>query len=148
VFLFACFYIELCLYVDNEYNEILKDMGNGLSLVSIQNLNPCEDIENKTNTRSAVVKKEEIFQEKSSIQQQQQDETISSLSSYEPTEQERILFEKMCDNRMRIQMQHQQLMMKAARLVCFSSINNDSLNRKSTQCNNQLDLQTMKCIRY
>ncbi len=147
MFLFACFYIELCLYVDNEYNEILKDMGNGLSLVSIQNLNPCEDIENKTNTCSAVVKKAEISQEKSSIQQQQ-DETISSLSSYEPTEQERILFEKMCDNRMRIQMQHQQLMMKAARLVCFSSINNDLLNRKSTQCNNQLDLQTMKCIRY
>jgi len=40
---------------------------------------------------------------------------------------------------MRIQMQHQQLMIKAAKLLCFSPINNDSFISKNTQ-NYQLDL--------
>jgi hypothetical protein len=104
-------------------------MGNGLSLVSVQNLNPLEDVENKS---SNLVQKQEIIQEKPSIEQQEEEINYSSPLTFEPNEQEKYLFERIWDNRMRIEMQHQQLMMKAARLLCFSSINNDSFIHKNT----------------
>ncbi|CAF0734256.1 unnamed protein product [Adineta steineri] len=140
--------------MNNAYKQITKDMGNGLSLISIQDFNSSQDRENKLNNNnsSALAKKEEVSKEKlsteqpplSSTQQQSQheeEEANSTISLCEPNEQERILFEKLWENRTRIQMQHQQLMMKAARLLCFTSVDiNQSFNTK----NNQSDLQTIK----
>jgi hypothetical protein len=37
-------------------------MGHGLSLVSIENLNPSEDIENKTNNCSVPLQRGQTFQ--------------------------------------------------------------------------------------
>jgi hypothetical protein len=139
---------QIIWFLDDRYKQLLKDIGNGLSLVSVQNLRPSQDLENKSNTNNCpavVVQKEEILQEIPSIQlrSEQIEEIDSSSSSYRPTEQEKFLFEKVWNNRMRIQMQHQQLMMKAAKL-CFSSINNDTFFTK----NNQTDLQTMNFNTY
>jgi hypothetical protein len=44
---FQLFYDFLLKYVlDDEYKKTLKNTGNGLSLVSEQNLNPSDDVEN------------------------------------------------------------------------------------------------------
>jgi hypothetical protein len=125
--------LSIQLYLDDEYKQILKDMGNGLSLVSVQNLNSSEDVQNKPNNSSIPVQKQEVVQEKPPVQQQQEEVDYSSSLPYEPTEQERYYFERIWDNRMQIEMQHQHLMTKAARLLCFSSNNNDSFIRKNTQ---------------
>ncbi|CAF0893601.1 unnamed protein product [Rotaria sordida] len=146
--------------MNDEYKQILKDIGNGLSLVSVQSLNPCEIVEEKANNCNSLVQKEENFcqgknsaQEKNSAREKnsaQVKEEIKSCSpsSYELSEQEKILFEKLWDNRMRIQTQHQQLMTRASRLLCFSSINNDSFCGKNTQLNHEPNLQIMKSIHY
>lgn len=112
-------------------------MGNGLSLVSVQDLNRWKDQE-----RSSSVKKPEAFYVKSSVSQQQQqrdDETNSIFSNYEPNDQERLLIDKLWDNRLRIQMQHQQLMLKAARFIRFPSTDKNMEHS---------DLSPVKCIAY
>ncbi|CAF2502300.1 unnamed protein product [Rotaria sp. Silwood2] len=132
--------------MNDEYKQILKDIGNGLSLVSVQNIDSCEVVEEKPNNCNSLVETEENCQGKYTVQEKE--ETKSCPSSYEPNEQEKMLFEKLWDNRIRIQMQHQQLMTRGARLLCFSSLNNDSFYRKDTQLNNESDLQTMKFVHY
>ncbi|CAF1409095.1 unnamed protein product [Adineta ricciae] len=119
--------------MNNDHKQMIKDMGNGLSLISIQDLNSSKDQQ---------IEKKEEKTPKQQQQQQQTDETNSVLSTYEPNEQERMLFEKLWDNRIRIQMQHQQLMMKATRFICFPSTNDDIKN------NNKLNQQMIKCIPY
>ncbi|CAF1407502.1 unnamed protein product [Adineta ricciae] len=129
-FAFFCFSKFLFRFLsDNDHKQMIKDMGNGLSLVSIQDLNVSKD--------QQIEKKEE-----KPPKQQQKEETNSVLSTYEPNEQERMLFEKLWDNRIRIQMQHQQLMMKATRFICFPSTNDD------IKSNNKPNQQMIKCIPY
>jgi hypothetical protein len=71
---------------------------------------------------------------KTSIREIEEIKPLSSPSFYEPNEHEKMLIEKVLDNRMRIQMQHQQIMNKAATLLCFASINNnDSFIFKNSQ---------------
>ncbi|UJR38516.1 hypothetical protein I4U23_031182 [Adineta vaga] len=119
--------------MNNDYKQMIKDMGNGLSLISIQDFNNClKEQGTKSMKTSSLTEKEE---------NQQKDDTNSILATYEPNEQERALLEKLWDNRIRIQMQHQQLMMKATRLISFPSINNDLINRKINQ-------QTINSIPY
>ncbi|CAF4729419.1 unnamed protein product [Rotaria sp. Silwood1] len=150
--------------MNDEYKQILKDIGNGLSLVSVQSLNPSGIVEEKPNICNSRVEKEENFQGKYSVQEkhsvqeknsvqekhfvQEKEETKSPPSSDEPNEQEKFLFGKLCENRMRIQMHHQQLMTRAARLLCLPSINNDSFYGKNTQLNNESNLQTNKIVYY
>ena len=111
------------LLLDDQYNQILKDIGDGLSLISVQNL------ENQSAECSTFVpKNKQLFQEKYSVKETE--EINHSLSSHEPNEQEKILCEKISDNRQRILMQHQQLMMKAAQLLCFPSIEKDPSYRQ------------------
>ena len=129
-------------FVDNDHRQVVKEMGNGLSLISIQDLHDSKDHDQPWSKASALVKKTDVASEKSSVSQQQFDD--DPLSTYEPNEQERVLFDKLWDNRLRIQMQHQQLMIKAARLICFPSTNPDPTNRKT----DQPDLQAMKRISY
>jgi len=128
---------ESSLFTDDQYKQILKNMGNGLSLVAVQNINSMEDQTEKPNTCTDLVRKEDIIREKPSIQQIEEikpSSNGSSTSFYEPSEQDKILFEKVWENRMRIEMQHQQLMSKAAKLLYFSSINNnDSFMSKNSQ---------------
>jgi len=124
------------LFTDDQYKQILKNMGNGLSLVAVQNINSMEDQTDKPNTCTDLVRKEDIIREKPSIQQIEEikpSSNCSSTSFYEPSEQDKILFEKVWENRMRIEMQHQQLMNKAAKLLCYSTMHNDSFISKNTQ---------------
>jgi hypothetical protein len=127
---------KFSLFTDDQYKQILKNMGNGLSLVAVQNINSMEDQTEKPNTCTDLVRKEDIIREKPSIQQIEEikpSSNGSSTSFYEPSEQDKILFEKVWENRMRIEMQHQQLMSKAAKLLCYSTMHNDSFISKNTQ---------------
>ncbi|CAF1071698.1 unnamed protein product [Rotaria magnacalcarata] len=132
--------------MNDEYKQIIKDIGNGLSLVSVHDLNASRYIENKPNDCSVLIPKNEISQGKYSIEERE--EIISYPSSFEPNENERILFEKIWNNRMRIQMQHQQLMMKAAKLLCFSPLNNESVYKKTAPLNSESDLPTIPLVHY
>jgi hypothetical protein len=145
-FLFL-FFNKTFVFLDDEYKQILKDMGNGLSLVSILNINSPEDTSHSIdNCPLPITEKGENFEEKYSfpiVQQEEnfdekycvQQEEMRSINSYpspsyELNEQDKILFEKIWNNRLRIQIQHEQLMTKASRLICFSSINYDSFKKE------------------
>lgn len=104
----------------------MKDIGNGLSLVSIQNLHLTDDHLQKSN---CILPKQDLSKEKLLVPFKQDKQTDSfPIEKYETTQEEQMLFDKICDNRMRIEMQHQHLMFKAAQLLSFSSIQNHMLN--------------------
>lgn len=138
--------LYIFIFLDDEYKQIIKDIGNGLSLVSVQDLNVNRKTESESNNCFSLVSNNEIPEVKHSFEEKE--ETISSPSSFEPNEQERIIFDKLWNNRVRIQMQHQQLMTKAARLLSLSSFNNDLIDKKNIQLNNTSDIQTMPLARY
>jgi len=80
---------------------------------------------------------DETFQSKNTVQQLVEPKSIDHYpSSYQPTEEERALFRQMWDNRMRIQDQHQQLMLKATRLLYHSSTTGSSFSTRSNTNNN------------
>jgi hypothetical protein len=88
----------------------------------------------KSNNSTDLVRKENIIREKPAIQQGEEIKPLPSPSLYQPNEHEKMLIEKVWDNRMRLQMQHEQIMTKAAKLLYFSSINNnDSFMSKNSQ---------------
>ena len=79
-------------------------MGNGLSLVSVQNINSMEDQIDKSNTCTDLVQKEDIIREKPlirqgeeikpSIQEIEEIKPLPSPTFYEPNEHEKMLIEK------------------------------------------------------
>ncbi len=81
-------------------------MGNGLSLVSLQNMDLMEDQIIKPNNCRDLVRKEHIIREKPSIQGIEEIKLLPPPSFYKPTGHEKMLIEKVWDNQMRIQMQH------------------------------------------
>lgn len=93
-----------------------------------------ENIEKKENESvkpnqctDLVVLKQELTGEKSLCLPNDQMKYSSSVSSfYEPSEHDQMLFDQITNNRTRIQMQHQQLMLRAAKLLSYSSNTNDS----------------------
>lgn len=135
IFSFLSLLFNLFFSLDDQYRQILKDIGNGLSLVSVQNLNPSQEMKIKANTCTDLVRKEDFIQEKYFIQQEQQppkiDEINCDSSSYQPSEHEKFLFDKIWNNQMRIDTQHQQLMIKAAKVLSVVSNNNDSFIKKN-----------------
>jgi len=105
------------LCADDRYKQIVKEIGNGLSLVSIENIRSTDEQVQKTKPIEQKHKEMALVP----FKQDKQQSNSSPMEKFEVNQDERILFDKICDNRMRIEMQHQQLMFKAAQLLSLPS---------------------------
>ena len=105
-----------------------------MALISVQNIDKNEDETVKpTKPVDHLVAKQNLIVEQKPLDPPNEPiKHSSSFSSYyEPSEQDHMLFDQISNNRMRIHMQHQQLMLRATRLLSYSSINNDSTVKRN-----------------
>ena len=77
--------------LDDQYKQILKDIGNGLSLVSIQNLQSTDEQINQSNKCIGTLPKEDLSEQKSLVLQKQIVDPSPEI--YQPNDQEQILFD-------------------------------------------------------
>ena len=104
-------------------------MGNGLSLISVQDLNHSKDAANQWNNWIIPHETKRNFQENEFIEQQQ-----------------KTLIEKILNNRILIHMRHEQLMAKASQLLYYPSNNNDPSFENKFLSNNDSTFPTMNFV--
>ena len=126
---------DIFSFEDQKSRHVFKNIGDGLALISVENIEKKEDEPIKPNKcTDLVVSKQDLTEEKCLYSPKDQIKYSSSISSlYEPSEHDQMLFDQIMNNRLRIQMQHQHLMLRATKVLSYSSTNNDSTIKNNPQ---------------
>ena len=117
---------------DQQDKYVSADVGHGLSLLSVTNLVDASQgtwkcLASPVTCSSTLLKKPNEVVEQSSVRVEESQAKDSSNPFVEINEEERVLFDQISKNRLRIQMQHQHLLNRAAQSLCFSSIDRSSV---------------------
>jgi hypothetical protein len=118
--------------LDERTYDARMDVGHGLSLVTVQNLERLarehDDVPDKSQPRPPIDLPEELDFARTTMppaDEQPGDETSTCPSSAEATEHDKQLFDRISENRTRLEMKHRELMIRAARFVGRFSANGE-----------------------
>ena len=102
-------------FSDKEHQEILHEIGHGVSLVSVHDLHGFHEKYSSIDPTDPVPTPSMIKAEK--VEQPIVKSIDKDEMPIELTEEEKYLFDKLSQNQQRIQMQHQQLLIKATKFL-------------------------------